>query len=158
MKHYEEEAVVQAAPEALFAYVDDYAHLSSHMSQSSWMMGGGSMKTETDEGMGQKIGSHIQLSGKAFGIGLFLDEVVTQREPPRRKVWETVGTPKLLVIGNYRMGFEISGGKDTSRLRVFIDYEPLKTVLGYLFGSVYAKWCVRQMIGGVRKQFKKPES
>ena len=33
------------------------------------------MATETDEGKGQRIGSHIRLSGKAFGIPIFLDEI-----------------------------------------------------------------------------------
>lgn len=71
-------------------------------------MGGGRMETMVDEGRGQKIGSHIRLSGKAFGISVALDEVVTRYEPPRFKTWETVGTPKLLVIGHYRMGIEIT--------------------------------------------------
>jgi hypothetical protein len=35
------------------------------------------------------------MSGKVVGVDLFLDEVIREREPPRRKVWETVGTPRL---------------------------------------------------------------
>lgn len=30
---------------------------------------------------------------------------MVERQPPWRTVWETVGTPRLLVIGGYRMGF-----------------------------------------------------
>lgn len=127
------------------------------MSQGSWIMGGGSMETETDDGKGQAVGSHIRLIGKAFGIKLFLDEVVTLREPPHRKVWETVGTPKLLVIGSYRMGLDIDEEDGMSRLRVFIDYNlpsGISRLLGYLFGRAYAKWCVQQMIKDVGEQFK----
>lgn len=39
--------------------------------------GGGKMETWVDKGKGQKVGSHIKMSGKVFGINLFLDEVIT---------------------------------------------------------------------------------
>lgn len=161
-RHYEDSALINAGSEDIFAYVDDHTRFSSHMNRSSWMMGGGSMKTEMDQGMGQNVGSHIRMRGNVFGISLFFDEVVTHHEPPRRKVWETVGTPKLLVVGNYRMGLEINDENGISRLRVFIDYMLPAAAstrwLGYLFGGIYAKWCVRQMIHGTMEQFKKSES
>lgn len=159
MRHYEESALIQAAPKTLFAFVDNHSNLSSHMGRSSWMMGGGRMKTETDKRGGRAVGSHIRLSGKVLGISLFVDEVITKHSPPRVKTWETVGTPKLLVIGNYRMGLKISDENGISRFRVFIDYElPAAAItrwLGYLFGGVYAKWCVRQMLQSAREKFKK---
>lgn len=154
--HYHEDVLVSSYPEKVFAYLDDHIRLSSHMTKSSWMMGGGRMETMIDEGHGQKVGSHIRLSGKAFGIGIALDEIVTRYEPPRFKTWETVGSPKLLVIGHYRLGIEITPHNGTSDLRVFIDYNPpdANVWLGYLFGKAYAKWCVRQMLYGVRDHFK----
>jgi hypothetical protein len=94
------------------------------------MMGGGRMDVQVDGGRGQVVGSHIRLSGKVFGIHLFLDEVVTEREPPHRKAWQTVGTLRLLVIGHYRIGLEINPQNGGSNLRVSIDYElptPLST-------------------------------
>lgn len=159
MRHYEESALVQAAPKALFAFADDHSNLSSHMGRPSWMMGGGRMKTEADEGGGRAVGSHIRMSGNVLGIKLFLDEVITKHNPPRAKTWETVGTPKLLVIGNYRMGFEINDENCISRLRVSIDYELPAAAstrwLGCLFGGIYAKWCVRQMIKTAQEHFEK---
>lgn len=155
--HYEESIQIPAPPKKVFDYVDDHSRFSSHMSKSSWMMGGGKMDVQTDEGKGQKVGSHIRLSGKVLGLKLFLDEVVTQRHSPRRKVWQTVGSPKLLVIGSYQMGLEIIPQNYKSILKVFIDYDLPKGKtrwLGYLFGGMYAKWCVRQMINGARFNFK----
>jgi len=114
------------------------------------------MVTEIDNDLGQKVGSHIQLKGKAFGLNIYLDEVVTQHEPPKLKSWETVAYPKLYVIGNYRMGFEITPQEKGSRLVVFIDYELPRgaaRLLGFLFGYMYAQWCVKQMITSVRKNF-----
>ena len=154
-QHYEESRVVPASPAELFALIDDHARLSAHMSKSSWMLGGGRMDVALDEGRGQKVGSHIKLSGKAFGVDIYLDEVVTRHEPPRRKAWETVGEPKLLIIGKYGMAFEITGG-DVSVLRVSIDYELPQTLLGSLFGAPYARWCVRRMLSDAADHFATP--
>lgn len=154
-KHYHEDGLVSSSPEKVFAYLDDHIRLSSHMTRSSWVMGGGRMETTIDEGGGQKVGSHIRLSGKAFGMSIALDEVVTRHEAPRFKIWETVGTPRLLVIGHYRLGIEVTPHNDISNLHVFIDYNLPDTNawLGYLFGKAYAKWCVRQMLYGVVNHF-----
>jgi len=155
--HHESSAIVTATPVQLFEYVDDHARLASHMSESSWMMGGGRMRVDLDEAKGRALGSHIKLSGWVFGIRVFLDEVVTRRDPPFDKAWETVGAPRLLVIGAYRMGFQITPERNGSRLRVFIDYD-LPTGwatywLGVLFGGVYANWCVAQMLSDALRHF-----
>jgi hypothetical protein len=81
---------------------------------------------------------------------LAVEEMVTERTPPHRKVWETIGSPKLFVIGHYRMGFEVTPQGQASRLRVFIDYALPERVpgrwLGRLFGRYYARWCTQQMV------------
>jgi hypothetical protein len=156
-RHYENSVLISTSPGELFAYVDDHTRFSSHMSRSSWMMGGGKMDVSVDAGRGQKVGSHIILSGKAFGIKLFLDEIITRHEPPLLKTWETVGTPKLLVVGHYGMGIEIKPQGPGSLMRVFIDYDlPITNIwLGNFFGKIYAKWCVRQMIQGAWDSFNK---
>ncbi len=102
-RHYEESAVISATPTEVFNYIDNHTRFSSHMNKGSLMMGGSKMETRVDEEKGQKVASHIQMSGKILGIDLFLDEVVTKREPPNLKVWEIVGTPRLLIIGNSRI-------------------------------------------------------
>lgn len=155
--HYESSAIVPAPADMVFAYADNQAHLSSHMSQSSWKMGGGRMRVELDNGQGQRVGSHIRLSGRVFGMEMAVEEAVTERIPPRRKVWETVGQPRLLVIGQYRMGFDISPQDRGSRLTVFIDYAlpaaGFAHWLASIFGSYYARWCTRQMAEGVTEHF-----
>ena len=156
-RHDESEAVVAAPPEAVFSLIDDHERLSSHMGQSSWQMGGGRMETILDEGKGKLVGSHIRMSGKVLGITLSLDEVVTERQPPTRKVWETVGTPRLLVIGPYRMGLSIAPTPGGSRVRVFIDYALpgswLGRLLGQVFGRFYAHWCTKTMVEDAVKHF-----
>ena len=92
-----------------------------------------------------------------MGFNLFLDEVVTARSYPTRKVWETVGNPNLLVIGKYQMGVELTPENNKTKLKVFIDYnlpQGSTKILGVVFGEVYANWCVNQMLNGVIDHFK----
>ena len=115
------------------------------------------MLTMVDEGRGRRVGSHIRLDGRVLGLRLSLDEVVTEHDPPRRKVWETVGGPRLLVIGAYRMGFEIAADGPRSALRVFIDYalpeRGASRWLGRAFGSWYARWCTRRMVSDAARAY-----
>ena len=157
-RHREASAFIAGSPERVFAFIDDHSRLSSHMSQSSWMMGGGEMRVELDERKGQAVGSHIRIVGTAFGLHLFLDEIVTRRDPPTHKQLETVGNPRLLVIGSYAMGVEISADGTGSHLRVFIDYDlprgPLTRWLGVCFAGLYARWCVTQMLEEASRRFR----
>jgi Polyketide cyclase / dehydrase and lipid transport len=148
--HFESVAFVPAIPQAVFSYVDDHERLSSHMTRSSWMMGGGRMHVQLDAARGRQTGSHIRMSGRAFGLELALEEVVSEYDPPRHKSWETVGEPRLLIIGRYRMGFDIAPQSGGSDLRVFIDYElPPVTRGRWLIAKLvswYAAWCTQRMV------------
>src|SRR5689334_3803743 len=153
----EAKAEVAASPHALFAFLDDPRSLGGHMQKPSAMMLGASMRYAFDAGGGQSVGSVITMSGHVLGLSLALDEVVTERTPPIKKVWQTRDAPNLLVIGPYRMGFEIFAHGGQSRLRVFIDFElpqrGLSRVLGAWLGRAYARWCVRRMAEDATRRF-----
>jgi hypothetical protein len=158
LNHHEQTiGLVGASVERVFAYIDDHERLSSHMSQSSSKMGGGSMRTILDESKGRSVGSVIRLEGTVLGLRLFVEEVVAERVPPNRKTWQTVGAPRLLVIGPYRMGVEVTPAGAGSRLCVFIDYDfPAKGFprwLGRVFGGFYARWCTRRMVVDAIRHF-----
>lgn len=148
--HEEYTGVVRGNIEEAFGHLDDQTRLSAHMSKRSWKMGWGKMDVRLDAQGGKAIGSHIVLDGRVFGIRLSLEEVVTERDPPSRKRWTTLGEPHLLVIGQYTMGFDVVAADAGARVRVVIDYDlptrGLSRVLGRLFGRMYAKWCTRQMV------------
>ena len=147
---------VDADPETLFEHLDDHERLASHMMQSSAMMAGSSMNFAFDHGGGRMLGSRIGMSGKVLGLALEMSEIVIERGPPRRKVWETEGNPRLLVIGAYRMGFDIAPKGIGSRLSVFIEYDlppwPWR-LLGLIAGRFYALWCVRSMANDAVHKF-----
>lgn len=153
------ETVVQlsAAPADVFARLDDQTRLAEHMERPSAMMGGGRMTYEFDAAGGKAVGSHIRMGGSAFGLSLHVDEVVTERDPPRRKTWKTVGATRLIVVGGYEMGFDLEPVAAGSRLRVWIKYDLAAGPLGRWFGPVlarlYAKWCVGRMAGDAARYF-----
>ena len=154
---YESTGYVQSPMDQVFAHIDDHTRLSSHMGEAYWRAGGGRLETQIDQGRGQKVSSRIRLSGRVCGVDLSVEEIVVERDPPRRKVWETTGAPQRLVIGHYRMGFELSAYESGSLLGVFIDYAlPARAParwLGRLFGPYYARWCTRQMVDDAVEHF-----
>jgi hypothetical protein len=156
---HESSGTVAAPPDVVFDHLDDHARMSEHMSRRSWKTGWGRMTIDFDAGKGREVGSHIRLAGRAFGLWLELEEVVNERRPPHRKVWQTVGNPRLLVIGSYEMGFELSPVGDRTALRVFIAYSlprsGFERVLGSIFASSYAVWCTRKMVDDAAERFKK---
>jgi hypothetical protein len=155
-RHSEGTVTISARASDVFVFVDDHKRLTSHMNKTSWMTGGGRMSVMIDDRRFQALGSQVTMSGRAFGFRIFLDEIVTDHSPPYRKTWETVGNPRLVVIGRYGMGFDIRTSGAGCELRVWIDYDlPPQRWWGRLFGSAYAKWCVSQMINDTRAHFEK---
>lgn len=114
------------------------------------------MEILTDDGGGRAVGSHVRMSGKVMGMSLSLEEVVIQREPPLRKAWETIDA-RLLVIDQYRLGFELEARGEVCGLRVFIDYNWPQRALGRLAAALlaksYARWCTQRMVEDAAKQF-----
>jgi len=147
--HFDTCVVLNAPAGPIFAHLDDHRRLSDHMTRRSWMMAGSQMELDLDADEGRAVGSTIRLKGRVFGISLELQEAVIDRSPPARKVWRTTTPPRLLVIGPYRMGFEITPQGAASLLTVFIDYalpdSGVERWLGRILGPCYARWCARRM-------------
>ncbi len=155
--HYETHVTLVAAPNAVFAYLDDHRRMAAHMTDRSWKMAGSRMTISMDEKDGRAVDSRISLGGKVLGVPLQVDETVTVYAPPLSKTWQTVGSPHLLVIGAYEMGFFICPLLRGSELTVFIDYAlpegGASRVLGHLFGSAYARWCTNRMARDAETRF-----
>ena len=163
--HAESQGQVQAPAGPVFEHLDDHTRMSAHMNQRSWRMGWSRMKLSLDGQAGRAIGSRMHLEGRVLGVQLSLDEVVTEHTPPTRKVWMTVGAPRLLVIGPYRMGFVLvpagasaqGAGSEHVTLTVFIDYalpeQGLSRLLGRIFGRWYARWCTQRMVSDAQAAF-----
>lgn len=156
---YEESRAVLEAPiDDVFRHLDDFRKLSAHMERSSGMMLGSKMSTQLDGAGGRAVGSKVRMHGRVMGLPLALEEVVVERVPPLRKVWETVQA-NLLVIGRYRLGFELAQNGGTCAVRAFINYDlpdkwPVR-LLGGLFGPMYARWCTERMVADATNHFRR---
>jgi hypothetical protein len=157
--HFETDVELNAPANVVFSHLDDHSRLSAHMSRPSWMMVGSRMAIEFDASEGRAVGAIIRLRGRVLGIPLCVEEIVTERNPPLRKVWDTTGRPQLLVIGPYRMGYEITPTAQSSQLRAFIDYAlpdaSFSRWLGRLFGHFYAHGCTQRMADDAAMHFQK---
>lgn len=151
-------ATITTSAEALFAYLDDQASLGSHMEKPSMMMMGGTMHYILDAAAGRAVGSVIRMEGRFLWIGLTVEEVVTERDPPRRKSWQTRGVPRLIIMGGYRMGFQIAPQNDAQLLSVAIDYDwpasGIGRMLAALLARTYARWCVGRMARDAARHFR----
>lgn len=155
-RHSEARAAVNAAPEAVFDFLDDQEALGAHMTKRSAMMAGGRMSYEFDDARGRAVGAVIRMRGEVLGLSLRVEEIVTERAPPRRKVVETRGSQQMLVIDAYRLGFEIEPANEQCSVRVFIDYNLPPGPLGALTAfaaDAYARWCVASMVGAAAARF-----
>lgn len=157
MRHFEQQVDLRATPSELFEYLDDPRVLGAHMSKGTLMMAGGSMRYKLDAGAGREIGSVTRMEGQVLGLPLAVVEEITERQPPFRKIWETTGAQRMIVIASYRLGYEIQRSAQGSNLRVFIDYTlPDRfpgRLMGFLLGPIYARWCVSRMIEGALHRF-----
>ena len=90
------------------------------------------------------------MTRNVLGLTLSVSETVIERMPPVRKVWETTGSPRLLILAWYRMGFDITLEGAGSRLTVFIDYrlpEPMAlATISRALGPAYARWCLSRIV------------
>ena len=116
-------ADIDAPVETVFDFLNDQSNLSSHMGERSWMMMGSTMDIYMDEQRTLSIGSRFGFTGRLLGVPLRVDEIVTGREPPTRKTWETTAEPTLWVTGRYEMGLELTDRGGLARLRVLIRYD-----------------------------------
>jgi len=161
---YEESATstidLLAPPQQVFAFLDDPSVAGAHMQRPSLMMLGGTMKYDVDHGKGQVVGSIVKMHGKVLGLELFVEEIVTEWQPPWRKSWQTLGRPKLLLVDCYHMDFVIRPITEGSRVTVKIQYSYSRSSVGSWLGGApakaYANWCVSKMTSEAGNHFACP--
>jgi hypothetical protein len=117
-------AIIAAPAERVFAYADDIRNLARRMSQNRSMpMMGSTLKLDIVTPAVTGVGATYRYSGRMMGLTIDFSETVTQYEPGRRKVWHTIGTPRLLIIAGYEMAVLVEPILvESARLTIGIDY------------------------------------
>ena len=97
-------AAIAAPAERVFDYADDIRNLARHMSESRSMpMMGSKLTLEITTPHTTGVGATYRYSGRIMGLTIDFSETVTAYEPGRKKVWHTIGKPRLLIIDAYEM-------------------------------------------------------
>jgi hypothetical protein len=144
-----ETVAIHGPAHVVFEFLDDFARLGGHMSQRSMALLGSRLDLDRLSPQATGVGARYRWHGRILGLAVDLTEVVTEWVRDRRKAWQTVGEPRLIVMSGYRMGFTVAQGQSDSALTVEIEYDPPRTrggrLLAWLLGDAYARWCLRRM-------------
>ncbi len=103
MKTIKRTETYEASPEIVFDHLDNLGVTGMHMTQSSMMMMGSKLKLEflTENQTG--LGTRYRWTGKMMGFKMDFTVEVTKWDLGKEKVWETVGSPNLIIYSWYRM-------------------------------------------------------
>lgn len=139
---------IDAPPSEVFAYLDDIGNIGMHMSKSSMAMMGGKITTEVISRVRSGRGTTYRLKGSVLGIPIDITETVTEWIENREKTWETVGSPKIIVMSWYRMHLVLTPLKKRTKVFFEIEYGLPESFFGKLLGRLlarrYADWCLRR--------------
>lgn len=150
---------IRAPVEKVFAFMDDLAKTGMHMSERSMMMMGSKLKLEHTSGPEKGEGAVFRWSGKVAGLPVDFTEAVFRWKENEEKIWETVGSPQMIILGWYRMRLSTKPGGEGTSVSLEIEYAPPKGFfyrLLYLgLAGWYANWCLSKMLGDTKKALEK---
>jgi Polyketide cyclase / dehydrase and lipid transport len=110
---------IRAPAEIVFSHIDDIRNLGWHMTkQSSVALMGSRLRLKMLSEQATGLGATYRYSGMMLGLSIDFSESVTKYVPPRKKVWRTIGDPRLVIIASYEMRVAVEPlSPSASRLR-----------------------------------------
>lgn len=156
MKTIQRAEVYDATPVRVFKCIDDLGVTGAHMTKSSSMMMGNKLNLEflTENHIGP--GTKYRWTGKMMGMPMDFTVEVTKWIERKEKIWETIGSPKMIIYSFYWMHLIVTPQlNNTTKAILSITYEKpkgwLNKVLCFLFADWYCAWCLKQMLGDAKK-------
>lgn len=129
-----------------------------HLSQSFMMMGS-KLTLEQLRGPGKGAGATFHWSGKVMEMPIDITETVTKWIANKEKVWETIGFPRMIILGWYRMSLKLTAVSEGTLTSLQIEYTRpdgwFYKVLSFFFAGWYSRWCLNKMLSGAKKEFEK---
>lgn len=148
-----------ADPVSVFTCLDSLGITGMHMTKASAMMMGSKLHLEYLTPRHNGLGSRYRWTGRMMGIPMDFTVEVTKWIPNKEKVWETVGTPKLIIYSGYRMELHVSSLAEGAKAVLSISYERpaawFNKVLSYLLADLYCNWCLKKMLSDAQKSLEK---
>lgn len=158
MKTIESSKQYTAAPEQAFDCLDDVGVTGMHMTEASMPMMGGKMELEFLTPYKTGPNTKYRWTGKVLWRKLDFTVEVTKWIRGKEKVWETIGTPQLVIYSWFRMNLKVEPNTNESIAHLSISYEKPKgcfnKILCLLLGDWYCKWCLKNMLNDAEKKIR----
>lgn len=156
IKQYERTVIIHAKPDELFSFMDNIENTGMHMTENNAQMMGGKLTIDWLSKHKTGLGAKYRWTGKVLGMKLDFTSEVSKWVEGKEKVWGTIGDPKLIVLSWFEMYLYLTPLPDgTTQTQLGIYYtKPKASLLGFLLGRSYAKWCVKSMLKDTQKHFK----
>ena len=155
MKSLKKEMIIHSPPQKVFAFMDDLSKTGMHMTENSMMMMGSKLMLEQLPGPCRGVGATFHWHGKVMGMPVDITETVTKWIEGQEKVWETIGQPKIIILGWYRMILKTKPSKEGTLASLQIDYtQPdgwFYKLLYFLLSRWYCNWCLNNMLNDTKR-------
>jgi len=139
----------------IFPVLDDLGVTGTHMTTSSAMMMGSKLKLEYLTPHRTGLNSSYRWRGKMMGVTMDFTVKVVKWEWAKEKVWETIGTPRLIIYSWYKMTLRLDRREHGTDTVLSISYRRpfgvLNRLLCFFFADWYCRWCLRKMLGDAKQ-------
>lgn len=154
-KSVKKEIIIKAPVEKVFSLMDDLSKTGMHMSERSVMMMGSKLTLEHLPSPEKGVGAKYRWKGKMMGFRLDFTVEVTKWIENKEKIWQTIGTPRLIILGQYLMRLKTEPQTEGTLASLEIEYTRppglFYGLLSLLLARSYANWCVNQMLNDSKK-------
>lgn len=153
--NYEKLAVIKGSPEEVFSFMDDIENIGMHMTKSNAPMMGSKLTIEWLTQFKTGLGSKYRWKGNVMGMEMDFTVEVSRWIKDAEKKWGTTGNAKMIVLSWFEMYFYLQPFEDgRTQVILGINYTKSKgSILGFLLGRSYSKWCVNSMLRDTIKHF-----
>ena len=155
MKTLLKSTIIHSDPEKVFAYMDNIGNTGMHMTKSSIPMMGSKLKLLQLSENATGLDSRYRWFGKMFGLTMDFTIAVTKWIKNKEKIWGTIGKPKMIILGWYKMRLVVSPEEYNTKATLSISYTKPKNiffrVISFFLAPWYANWCLTNMLQDTKK-------
>lgn len=147
--------IIHVYPEKAFAYMDNIGNTGMHMTKSSMPMMGSKLELKQLSENATGLNSKFRWFGKMMGFTMDFTVVVTKWIKDKEKVWETIGEPKMIILGWYKMHLVLSPEGKNTKAELSLAYTKPTGLffkfIAFFLAPFYANWCLNNMLQDSKK-------
>jgi hypothetical protein len=159
MKTKSKSIIVHSSPENVFAYMDNLGNTGMHMMENSAMMMGSKLELKQLSENATGLNSKFHWFGKMMGFKMDFTVIVTKWIKDKEKIWETVGTAKMIILKWYQMRLVISPEGQNTKAELSIAYTKPDNIffrfIAFFLAPWYANWCLKNMLYDSKRNLEK---